>query len=75
MHLLADRTAVVHTLGILLEGGEYKSGPLGAFRSLMRGRRLPFASRPNPLAEPPEARPGSYESMNRDSGACTFREA
>jgi len=65
----------VHTLGILLEGGEYKSGPLGAVRSLMRGRRLPFASPPNPLAEPPEARPGSYESMNRDSGACTSREA
>lgn len=66
-HLMSDRTAVVHTLGVLLEGGEYKNGIAGLARSLLRSRG-PSGSG-NPLQEAAEDRPGSYEHINRETGA------
>lgn len=67
--LLSSTNAVVHTLGTLFDGGNYKTplktgqssaavaaGVIGIFDSI-NGR--------NPLAM---GSPGSYENINRDSG-------
>lgn len=71
--LLEDKTAVVHTLGILLEGGKYKSAmqsgnALGLLSSFAGS--LGLGDTGNPLAKGANAnaREGEYERMNRDSG-------
>ncbi|BEJ14573.1 hypothetical protein CspHIS471_0403400 [Cutaneotrichosporon sp. HIS471] len=68
--LLADKSAVVHTLGILLEDAGYKDAiargdVLGLLGGMLRGAT---GSGPasNPLKTAVEAR-GTYEAMNRDS--------
>ncbi|EPQ58023.1 NAD P-binding protein [Gloeophyllum trabeum ATCC 11539] len=68
-HILPGVSAVVHTLGTLLEDTSYKSavregsvlGLAGSF-----ARRLGFGGGGNPL-ESGEGRPGSYETLNRDA--------
>ncbi len=69
--LIAGKSAVVHTLGILLEDAGYKDAiargdVLGLLGSVVRGAT---GSGPasNPLKTAKEAR-GTYEAMNRDSG-------
>ncbi|KAI0322213.1 mitochondrial protein [Amylostereum chailletii] len=64
-HLLPEASAVVHTLGTLLEDVSYKralstGNILGAVGGFLRG----FASNRNPLES---ETPGSYEALNRDS--------
>lgn len=66
-HLLRDKTAVVHTLGTLLEDPAYKAA-LGAGDVL--GLLKAFAGRVgtrNPLEERVTA--GGYDELNRDAGA------
>lgn len=69
--LIAGKSAVVHTLGILLEDAGYKDAiargdVLGLLGSVVRGAT---GSGPasNPLKTAKEER-GTYEAMNRDSG-------
>ncbi|TFK54768.1 NAD-P-binding protein [Heliocybe sulcata] len=65
-HILPGVTAVVHTLGTLLEDGSYKTavregdvlGLASSFIKSLGGR--------NPL-ESGQHRPGSYETLNRDA--------
>jgi hypothetical protein len=65
---------VVHTLGTLLEGGEYKQSikagdALGTIVSSAKGVFEGFNGG-NPLQR---GSLGSYESVNRDSGECLLR--
>jgi hypothetical protein len=69
--LLRDATAVVHTLGTLLEDTRYKAalrtGELGGLLRAAAGRVGDvFGGGRNPLAG---AQPGGYDEMNRDLGA------
>ena len=67
--LVGSATAVVHTLGTLLENSGYKramrqsdaAGLAGYFATLLKGD--------NPLAKGTE---GSYERINKDSGVCVL---
>jgi hypothetical protein len=62
---MVDKTAVVHTLGTLLEDQRYKAAVRkGGVVGLARAFAGTFGAR-NPLEEGGE---GSYEVMNRDSG-------
>jgi hypothetical protein len=69
--LISSSTAVVHTLGTLLEGGEYKQSIKtgDAFGTVVSGAKSAFESfnGGNPLRK---GSLGSYESVNRDSGEC-----
>ena len=68
--LLASSTAVVHTLGVLLES-DYKSGGLGGVASAL-GSRFTSSSYANPLAhQHTPRRRGVYETMNRDTGSLS----
>lgn len=83
--LLKDATAVVHTMGILLEA-DYK-GVLHGRESITSGLQRAFSSSKlgtqNPLQRKegeelrPQERDGqlTYEVMNRDSGLCSTRVA
>ncbi|KAG9004260.1 hypothetical protein FRB94_002480 [Tulasnella sp. JGI-2019a] len=69
--LLENKTAVVHTLGILLEGGKYKSAVrsgdiLGLFSSFCGA-----SGSSNPLERGANGE-GEYEKMNRDSALRVF---
>ena len=69
VELLPGSTAVVHTLGTLLEDTNYKTAlkegdPLGMLRSFLESVS---GGGGNPLTEGPK-RKGSYESLNRDAG-------
>lgn len=74
-HLLPGATAVVHTLGTLLEDTRYKTALkdgnlpalVGTFLSGMVG------SGGNPLAD--KQRDGSYEQLNHDAGADFIPQA
>ncbi|KAG8861166.1 hypothetical protein FRB96_003116 [Tulasnella sp. 330] len=72
--LLENKTAVVHTLGILLEGGKYKSairnGDLIGLLSSFTGASG-LGSRGNPLDKGANG-VGEYEKMNRDSALRVF---
>lgn len=67
--MLASTDAVVHTIGTLLEGGEYKqsikSGNPAVAASTTLRSILDGLNGSNPLKAGDE---GSYESINRDSG-------
>lgn len=71
---MAGTTAVVHTLGILLEDSGYKravadgnvAGVLGALAKGVTGS----GEASNPLKTTKE-RSSSYEAMNRDSGGSS----
>lgn len=68
--LLPATTAVVHTLGTLLEDNGYKTAvkegnPVGVLRSLARSYA---GAGGNPLKEK-SLRSGTYEQLNRDVGA------
>ncbi|KAF9814919.1 hypothetical protein IEO21_04863 [Rhodonia placenta] len=69
-HLLPGVTAVVHTLGTLLEDTRYKAalkeGDLPSLLKLVASNAFGTGSASNPLAEP-AAKPGSYETLNRDA--------
>lgn len=76
--LIAGQTAVVHTLGILLEDAGYKAAvregnPLGVLKAVAQGV-LGSGSDSNPLKTTQERRRG-YDAMNRDSGECPPRAA
>lgn len=65
---MADSTAVVHTLGILLEDTGYKKAvregsPVGVGKAIFGG----LFGTPSPLRAKEERRSG-YDGMNRDSG-------
>ncbi|KAI0036355.1 mitochondrial protein [Vararia minispora EC-137] len=69
-HLLPGVTAVVHTLGTLLEDTKYKDAlrkgdVLGALTSFVRSTLLPGGR--NPLEAGAEK---SYERLNRDAALC-----
>ncbi|ORY78409.1 hypothetical protein BCR35DRAFT_305012 [Leucosporidium creatinivorum] len=70
--LLPSCTAVVSTLGILLEGDSYKSegqaSPLGVLKGVVKGFT---GDRGNPLGER-EGEKRSYERMNRDAALTLF---
>lgn len=73
--LVASSSAVVHTLGILLEDSGYKQAVregnvLGIVRAL--GNGLAGSGSGNPLKTTEERRAG-YEGMNRDSGESIKR--
>jgi hypothetical protein len=66
--LVASSSAIVHTLGILLEDAEYKAAlrrndVMGLAKTMVRG----LTSRGNPLRSLQDKQRG-YEGMNRDSG-------
>ena len=70
-HLLRGTTAVVHTLGTLLEDRRYKAalngGDVGGLLSAALGRvRDGLGGGANPLEE---KTPGGYDELNRDAGA------
>lgn len=71
--LLPSCTAVVSTLGILLEGDSYKQGgqasPLGVLKGMVKGFT---GDRGNPLGEKGGEEKRSYERMNRDAGELVF---
>lgn len=74
--LVAGQTAVVHTLGILLEDAGYKAAvrsgnPLGVLKAVAQGV-LGSGTDSNPLKTTQEKRKG-YDAMNRDSGEWTGR--
>lgn len=69
--LISNKTAVVHTLGILLEDAGYKAAvrqgnPLGVLKAVAQGV-LGSGVDSNPLKTTAEKRKG-YDAMNRDSG-------
>lgn len=69
--LISNKTAVVHTLGILLEDAGYKAAvrsgnPLGVLKAVAQGV-LGSGVDSNPLKTTAEKRRG-YDAMNRDSG-------
>lgn len=68
--LMNDKTAVVHTLGVLLEGGYKASLQRGDIIGLATSfvRNMGLESR-NPLTS--EDKTGEYETINRDSGKFT----
>ena len=72
-HLLEDKTAVVHTLGTLLEETSYKQSirggdVLGLAGSLFRNMTgISFSGR-NPLETDHKKLQSTYERINRDSG-------
>lgn len=76
-HLLPGTSAVVHTLGVLLEsthggGGNYKDAvrsgnPLSLAGALLQNAFASVGSR-NPLEEDGDEGEGEYERINRDSG-------
>lgn len=78
VHLLRGKSAVVHTLGTLLEHSEYKTaikeGDLaGLAGSLFRGLMGTHAGRMNPLESNKNEDDKSYARINRDSGSpATF---
>lgn len=66
--LLSDRTAVVHSLGILLEDAGYKKAIKdGNVFGVARAVGASLFGGPAPLRGKEEMRRG-YEGMNRDSG-------
>ena len=70
-HHLPDATAVVHTLGTLLEDAKYKTALKDSNLVALLGVAVSdlFSSESsNPLREP--IKEGGYEQMNRDAGAC-----
>ena len=72
--LLPSSTAVVHTLGTLLEDTSYKAAlkegnPLGILQSFAESV---FGGGGNPLTESPKHR-GTYELLNRDAGMFLVR--
>ena len=67
-HLLSDKTAVVHTLGTLLEDARYKAAlSKGDLPGLLKVVASGFAGSRNPLEEPSKRR--RYNELNRDAGA------
>ncbi|TFY57662.1 hypothetical protein EVJ58_g6884 [Rhodofomes roseus] len=70
LHLLPGATAVVHTLGTLLEDTRYKKalseGNIPALAGIVASNMLGSGPSSNPLASG-EGRPNSYESLNRDA--------
>lgn len=70
-HLLPGVTAVVHTLGTLLEDTRYKAalnkGDITALLSTFASNVTGGGTSSNPLAGG-VAKSRSYESLNRDSG-------
>jgi hypothetical protein len=69
--LVSDSTAVVHTLGILLEDASYKERVKGGDIFGTLKAVLGSSSPPNPLRGDVDRQKG-YEGMNRDSGWCTL---
>lgn len=71
-HLLEQSTAVVHSMGILLEGSAYKhvlkNQAGGALGGLLGLGGNPLERR---AGKESDAETGSYETMNRDSGASS----
>lgn len=66
-HLLGDKTAVVHTLGTLLEDARYKAAlAKGDLPALMKVAAEKFTRSGNPLEEP--SKKGGYDELNRDAG-------
>ncbi|KAG9092325.1 hypothetical protein FS749_015818 [Ceratobasidium sp. UAMH 11750] len=69
--LLEPCTAVVHTLGILLEAPRYKSavqsGSLGGLVSAF-GHAWGLGAAGNPLAKMAPGEEGTYESINTEAG-------
>ncbi|KAI0736768.1 NAD-P-binding protein [Fomitopsis betulina] len=69
-HLLPQVTAVVHTLGTLLEDTRYKKalgrGDIPALAGIVASNVLGGGPSSNPLASG-EGRPNSYETLNRDA--------
>lgn len=68
--MVGESTAVVHTLGILLEDAGYKKAvrggnPIGVGKAILGG----LFGTPSPLRTNEERRMG-YDGMNRDSGEC-----
>ena len=66
--IIPAQTAVIHTLGTLLEGTSYKASvrdgnPFGLANAVVQN----LISNKNPLKES-EGLPDSYELLNRDSG-------
>jgi hypothetical protein len=73
--LVSGSSAVVHTLGILLEDTGYKRAVrdgdiFGVARALVNGVK----GDGNPMKTTQERRAG-YDGMNRDSGECKCRRA
>lgn len=65
-HLLGDKTAVVHTLGTLLEDARYKAAlAKGDLPALMKVAAEKFTRSGNPLEEP--SKKGGYDELNRDA--------
>lgn len=69
-HLMPGATAVVHTLGTLLEDARYKAalkdGNVSALFGAFMSSTLGGSSTNNPLQDPAE-KEGSYELLNRDA--------
>jgi hypothetical protein len=69
-HLLSDTTAVVHTLGILLEN-DYKKDKVSGLLSALAGRFKPAvmkAADRNPLDEVPSREGEKYNLVNYETG-------
>ena len=72
-HLLPGVTAVVHTIGTLFEKSGYKSalkdGNVPRFVSSIAAGVAGAGAGANPLEREERRREGSYEVVNRDTGA------
>ena len=72
-HLLPGVTAVVHTIGTLFEKSGYKSalkdGNVPRFVSSLAAGVRGSGPSANPLEREEKKREGSYEVVNRDTGA------
>ena len=66
-HLLSDKTAVVHTLGTLLEDARYKAAlNKGDLPGLLKVAASGLVGSRNPLEE--RNKSGGYDELNRDAG-------
>ena len=70
--LLDNKTAVVHTLGMLLEGGYKDAVKNNQAMGLLSSLANNFSSSRNPLAS---KEGGEYELINRDAGGPRLRYA
>ena len=67
--LVGSATAVVHTLGTLLENSSYKQAVRQSDAASLAGVFAKLLKGDNPLAKGTE---GSYERINKDSGVCAL---
>lgn len=69
-HLLNDKTAVVHTMGTLLEDSSYKAALNKGDLLGLVGAATGLAGTKNPLEE--RSKTEGYDMLNRDAGVLLF---